>query len=76
MIRIPEPRQAPPPARATAREYLFLFLLGLVVGAVGVVMGLRAWDARKDHFPESLMHVQGWHMDQLGKGGRAESLRS
>ena len=55
------------PARAHGSRYLFLFLLGLVVGAVGVVMALRAWDARKDHFPESLMHVQGWHMDQLGK---------
>ena len=57
---------------ATARKgngskYLFLFLLGLVVGAVAVVMALRAWDARKDHFPESLMHVQGWHAGQLGK---------
>lgn len=48
-------------------RYLFLFLLGLVIGAVGVVMVLRAWDARKDHFPEGLMHVQGWHMDKLGK---------
>ncbi|MDR7098257.1 hypothetical protein J2X04_000604 [Lysobacter niabensis] len=48
-------------------KYLFLFLLGLVVGAVGVVMALRAWDARKDHFPESLMHVQDWHMDRLVK---------
>ncbi|GAB3365611.1 hypothetical protein GCM10027431_06760 [Lysobacter rhizosphaerae] len=48
-------------------KYLFLFLLGLVVGAIGVVMALRAWDARKDHFPESLMHVQDWHMDRLVK---------
>lgn len=48
-------------------KYLFLFLLGMVVGVVGVVMALRAWDARKDHFPQSLMQVQNWHMDQLGK---------
>jgi cytochrome c556 len=53
--------------KGNGSKYLFLFLLGLVVGAVAVVMALRAWDARKDHFPESLMHVQGWHMAQLGK---------
>lgn len=53
--------------KGNGSRYLFLFLLGLVVGVVGVVMALRAWDARKDHFPEALMHVQGWHMGQLGK---------
>jgi hypothetical protein len=53
--------------KGNGSKYLFLFLLGLVVGAVAVVMALRAWDARKDHFPESLMHVQGWHAAQLDK---------
>ena len=53
--------------KGNGSKYLFLFLLRLFVGAVGVVMGLRAWDARKDHFPESLMHVQGWHIAQLEK---------
>lgn len=53
--------------KGNGSKYLFLFLLGLVVGVVGVVMALRAWDARKDHFPESLMQVQNWHMGQLGK---------
>lgn len=53
--------------KGNGSKYLFLFLLGLVVGAVCVVMGLRAWNARKDHFPESLMHVQGWHMGQLAR---------
>lgn len=53
--------------KGNGSKYLFLFLLGLVIGAVAVVMALRAWDARKDHFPEALMHVQGWHMSQLGK---------
>jgi cytochrome c556 len=46
-------------------RYLFLLLLGLVLGAIGTVMALRAIDARKDHFPEALMHVQQWHMGQL-----------
>ncbi|QIL20473.1 cytochrome c [Thermomonas sp. HDW16] len=46
-------------------RYLFLLILGLVLGAVATVMALRAIQARKDHFPESLMHVQQWHMGQL-----------
>ena len=46
-------------------RYLFLLLLGLVLGAIGTVMALRAIEARKDHFPEALMHVQQWHMGQL-----------
>ena len=46
-------------------RYLFLLLLGLILGAVGTVMALRAIEARKDHFPEALMHVQQWHMGQL-----------
>lgn len=54
-------------ARTAGSKYLFLFLLGVVVGVVGVVMLLRALEARKDHFPESLMHVQEWHMDRLGE---------
>lgn len=53
--------------RGNASRYLFVFLLGLFVGAMAVVMALRAWDARKDHFPESLMHVQGWHMGRLAR---------
>lgn len=46
-------------------KYLFLFLLGLVMGIVGTVMAVRALDARKDHFHESVMHVQQWHVGQL-----------
>lgn len=46
-------------------RYFFLFLLGLVVGAIATVMALRALDARKDHFPDSVMQVQQWHLSQL-----------
>jgi hypothetical protein len=53
------------PKSSAAMRYLFLFLLGLVIGAIGTVMAMRAWDARRDHFPESVMHVQDWHMGQL-----------
>lgn len=49
----------------TGARYFFLFLVGLVVGAVGVVMAVRAIDARKDHFPESVMEVQQWHLGRL-----------
>jgi len=48
-----------------AARYLFLFLIGLVVGVVGTVMAMRAIDARQDHFPTSVMHVQDWHVGQL-----------
>ena len=48
-----------------ASRYLFLFLIGLVVGVIGTVMAMRAIDARQDHFPTSVMEVQGWHVGQL-----------
>lgn len=46
-------------------RYLFMFLLGLVIGAIGTVMALRAIDARKNHLPESVMHVMAAHSSQL-----------
>ena len=49
----------------TAARYFFLFLIGLVVGIVATVMAMRALDARKDHYPESVMHVMDAHMDAL-----------
>lgn len=54
-----------PKKSSAASRYFFLFLIGLVVGAIGTVMAMRAIDARKDHFPDSLMHVQQWHLGQL-----------
>lgn len=48
-----------------AKRYLFLLILGFVLGAIATVMGMRALQARQDPFPDALMHVQGWHMDQL-----------
>jgi hypothetical protein len=50
---------------SNASRYLFLFLIGLVVGIVGTVMSMRAIEARQDHFPGSVMEVQAWHMGQL-----------
>ena len=37
-------------------RYVFLFLLGLALGAIGVVMLLRTLESRKtpqDHFPDA-----------------------
>ncbi len=48
-----------------AQKFLFMLLLGLVLGAIATVMAVRALEARKDHFPDSVMQVQQWHLGQL-----------
>lgn len=48
-----------------ASRYLFLFLIGLLIGVVAAVMGLRAWQERQDPFPHSVMHVLDHHADAL-----------
>ncbi len=48
-----------------ASRYLFLLLVGLVIGVVAAVMGLRAWQERQDPFPHSVMHVMDHHADAL-----------
>ncbi|MBC7988172.1 MAG: hypothetical protein H7Y19_01140 [Luteimonas sp.] len=59
------PNATPAAKPSAAGRYLFLFLLGLVLGVVATVMAMRALDARKDHFPDSVMQVQQWHLNQL-----------
>ena len=59
------------PARSFATRYLFLFLLGLVVGGVGAVMGLRALQARSDPFPDALMNVLAHQAGKLGEAAKA-----
>jgi hypothetical protein len=59
-LETPSPRSG-----NAASRYFFLFLLGLAVGIVATVMALRALDARKDHYPESVMHVMAAHIDAL-----------
>ena len=54
------------PKSSAASRYLFLFLIGLVVGAVATVMAMRALQARQDHFPAAVMHVMQKHNGQLG----------
>lgn len=65
-VSAPDVDGKPPSAGA---RYLFLFLLGLVIGSVAVVMVLRAMEGRKtwqDHYPDAAMHLMQAHMAQLG----------
>lgn len=58
----------PPPSRpmaTAASRYAFMLLVGVVAGAIGTVMAVRAIQARQDPFHESVMHVQQWHLKQL-----------
>lgn len=57
-----------PPRPSAASRYFFVFLIGLVVGIIGVVMVLRALDGRKtwqDRFPDAAMTVMSAHVAQL-----------
>ena len=68
MSTTPDP--AKPKSSAFSR-YFFVFILGGAIGAVATVMGIRAWQQGQDHFPESVMFVQEWHMKQLGEKAAA-----
>ena len=64
-----DPSRPRPPRRSpsAAGRYLFLFLLGLVIGIVCVVMLLRTLEARKtwqDHYPVAAMQVMAAHRPQ------------
>ena len=61
----PDPASKPVARKSNAGRYLFMAILGLVIGVIATVMLLRALEARKDHFPGALMEVQSWHMGQL-----------
>jgi cytochrome c556 len=57
----------PTEKKSNASRYLFLFLIGLVVGAIATVMAVRAIQARMDPFPHSVMNVMGKHAGLLGQ---------
>lgn len=69
-----QPDASKPAQSSAATRYLFLFLLGLVVGAIAVVMILRAVEARKtwrDRYPDAVMHVMDAQMQQLSASTKA-----
>ena len=63
------PNQTPTskPSGNAAARYLFLFLVGLAVGAVATVMAMRALEARKDPYPDAVMNVMSAHVGALYK---------
>lgn len=64
---------------SNASRYFFLFLIGLVMGAVSVVMLLRTWEARKtweDHFPHATMHLMQAHTAQLDATRQANRCKA
>jgi cytochrome c556 len=61
----------PPRRPSNAGRYLFLFLLGLVIGVVCAVMALRALQARRDPFPEALMNVMAHQSGALRDSAKA-----
>lgn len=57
------------PKSSAASRYFFVFLVGLVLGAIGVVMLMRAWEARKtwqDKWHDALMEMNQVHVARLG----------
>lgn len=47
------------------QRYLILFILGLLVGVMGAVFAMRAWQARQDPLPHAVMHVMAHQTDAL-----------
>jgi hypothetical protein len=63
-----DPNPAATTRTSAGSRYLFLFLIGLVVGAVGVVMAMRTLDARKtweDRWHDASMQVMNAHAESL-----------
>ncbi|KAF1710636.1 hypothetical protein CSC70_08270 [Pseudoxanthomonas kalamensis DSM 18571] len=56
---------AAPTRPSAASRYLFMFLIGLVIGSVATVMIVRALQARHDPYPDSVMNVMGKHSKLL-----------
>lgn len=61
----PKPGSPDSSRHGNGAKYMLLLLVGLLVGVVATVMAMRALDARRDHFPGSVMQVQQWHLAQL-----------
>src|SRR3546814_17015502 len=64
----PEVSPAKPATPSAASRYLFVFLVGLVLGAVALAMILRTVEARttwQDHYPRAAIHLFYAHMAKL-----------
>lgn len=59
------PSPAPRLSGNRAGRYFFMAMLGLVIGVVGTVMAMRAWQARQDPYPHALMNVMQAHASAL-----------
>ena len=74
----PQSTGTPPAKPNTNARYLFLLLIGLVLGIVGTVMTLQAIDSGKtwrDRYPMATMHLLQAHSAQMAgklKGNRCE----
>lgn len=65
MVDTDSEARTPPAAGNRAARYAFVLLLGLVIGAIATVMIVRALEARKDHYPDAVMHVMAAHVAAL-----------
>jgi len=64
-----------PAAPSQSGRYVFVFLLGLMVGIIGLVLALRAFESRKtwqERYPIAVMQLMSAHMMQLGQLGEAK----
>ena len=74
MSTTPEANPATPGKPSAASRYLFVFLVGLVIGAIAVVMILRTLEARKtwqDRYPVATMDLFQAQMAQLKASAEA-----
>jgi len=69
------------PARAPGQtgRYLFVLILGVLLGVIAVVMALRALESGKtwqDHYPTAVMQLMRAHSAQLGQKAEAHRCTS
>lgn len=62
--------------QSKASRYLFVLILGLLVGVVATVMAMRAIQERQDHFPDSLMTVFAKQAQLLGESQKQNRCAS
>ena len=48
-------------------RYAVCIVLGLLIGAIATVITMNTLDSRRDHYPDSLMHVMGHELGMASK---------